>query len=92
MNNDNFEIIGFRLVGKGGLIATADIIFNGITINQMRIVKNKQGKISVGYPVLHWISQNQHFYQPALEINDESTRLNIEKRLLDEYKTRTKHS
>ena len=89
--NQNIEILGMKIINKGGLLATADIQFNGININQMRVLKNKQGKISIGFPVIHWISQNQHFYQPALEINNETIRLNIEKRLLDEYKERTKH-
>ena len=90
-NNYDIELLGMRTLNKGGLLATADIKYNGITINQMRLMQNAKGEKWVDVPLLHWLDRGQHYYQKAIELDDDLLN-KIEERIINEYRDRTKHS
>jgi len=82
--NNKIQILGMKIVEKNGLVATADIKIDKITINQFRLMKNPKGELWVDVPLLHWIDRGQHYYQKAVEINEEIMN-NIEQEIFNEY-------
>ena len=85
--NNKIQILGMKIVEKNGLVATADIKIDKITINQFRLMKNPKGELWVDVPLLHWIDRGQHYYQKAVEINEEIMN-NIEQEIFNEYNTK----
>jgi hypothetical protein len=85
---DKIEILGMKELNKGNLIATASIKVKGIIINQMRIVQLHNG-LRVDVPLLHWIDRGGHYYEKAIELNNELLE-EIEIEVLYEYSQRKK--
>jgi len=84
--NDKIEIIGMKVINKGNLIATVSIKIYGMIINQMRIIQLNTG-LRVDVPLLHWVDRGGHYYEKAIEMNDELLE-KIEKEVINEYKKR----
>ena len=87
MNRD-ITILGMKVIEKQGLVATADIKIDDITINQFRLMKNPKGELWADVPLLHWIDRGQHYYQKAVELNEELLN-EIERIIKNEYKLRS---
>ena len=85
--NETIEIIGMKVINKSNLIATASIKIYGMIINQMRIIQLNTG-LRVDVPLLHWVDRGGHYYEKAIEMNEELLET-IEKEVLNEYKKRT---
>lgn len=83
---EKIEILGMKDVNKGNLIATASIRFDGLIINQMRIIKLYKD-LRVDVPLLHWVDRGGHYYEKAIEINDMLLET-IEEVLINEYNKR----
>jgi DNA-binding cell septation regulator SpoVG len=81
--NKEIKIIGMKDLNKGNLVSTASIKIYGLVINQMRIIKLNTG-LRVDVPLLHWIDRGGHYYEKAIEMNDELLE-QIEKEVIDEY-------
>ena len=85
--NEKIEIIGMKVINKGNLIATASITIYGMIINQMRIIQLNTG-LRVDVPLLHWIDRGGHFYEKAIELNEELLE-KIEEVIIYEYRRRS---
>jgi DNA-binding cell septation regulator SpoVG len=86
--NERIEIIGMKEVNKGNLIAIVSIKVSGLVINQMRIIQLNTG-LRVDVPLLHWIDRGGHYYEKAIELNNELLE-QIEKEVINEYRRRKK--
>jgi len=84
--NEKIEIIGMKVINKGNLIATVSIKIYGMIINQMRIIQLNTG-LRVDVPLLHWVDRGGHYYEKAIEMNDELLE-KIEKEVINEYNRR----
>lgn len=76
-----------KIVNKSGLLATADVALETITINQFRLMRNPKNEMWVDVPLLHWIDRGQHYYQKAVELNEETLN-KIERMVINEYNER----
>jgi hypothetical protein len=83
---DKIEILGMKELNKGNLIATASIKVRGIIINQMRIIQLHKN-LRVDVPLLHWVDRGGHYYEKAIELNNELLE-EIEVEVLYEYSQR----
>ena len=75
-------------MNKGNLIAIASIRFDGLIINQMRIIK-LYNDLRVDVPLLHWVDRGGHYYEKAVELSNELLEV-IEVEVLYEYSQRKK--
>ena len=85
--NKQIELLGMKKINKSGLLATADVKQDTVTINQFRLMRNSKGEMWVDVPLLHWIDRGQHYYQKAVELNEEIMN-KIERIIINEYNER----
>ena len=79
------KIKGITLIEKGSLLASISVeVSPGVTVNEFKIQKDRQGEIFVAPPVIHWVENRQHYYQSAITLS-ESLRLLVEQKVIEYY-------
>lgn len=83
-------VTNLKIINKKGIKALASVRIDSVIINQFRVISHKiENRNIVDVPLLHWVERGQHYYEKAVEI-DEDLLNEIEKEILKQYDEKMK--